>query len=387
MSRATPYDLAVLGLGAVGSMAAWRAAARGARVVGFEQFDLAHDRGSSHGGSRIFRQTLFEGVEYVPLVKRALPLWQELERAGERGLFQRSGGLCIGPRDSALIATALNSARVGEFEHHLLDEDELTDRYPQHARIPGDVAVLEPHAGILNPEECIKSAVELAKSHGADLAFGTRIVSISHDDSSVRITTENDEVEARRAIVSTGAWFTDLLGDLDLPLGIVRSPLVWFTGRDRAAYRPDRFPVFIRKTGDIDGWGISDVDGTGVKVGAGPSAPKPWLDHAEDNAYPIDDRDTGPPEEYCAKALPGLNPAHVAAKPCMNSRTDDRDFVLGVSRHAPSLVLAGGFSGHGFKHATGSADVLVDLALEGTSDVPLDKFSPDRFSTAVTGAR
>lgn len=380
MVETTGYDVAVLGLGAVGSSAAWRAAARGAKVIGFEQYGLAHARGSSHGGSRIFRQTLFEGVDYVPLVNRAKTLWRQLAEASGRTLFQRSGGVCIGPPDSSLISEALKSAEIGGFEHELLGTDELAKRFPQHAKIAGDVAVFEPGAGVMNPEECVRAAVGQARELGADIALETQVTWVAHDDSGVRIGTANgDQIHARRAIVATGAWFTALLPDLALPLTIVRSPLVWFTGEDRRAYRPDRFPVFVRKGADLDGWGIPDVDGAGVKIGAGPSAPKPLLDQPEDNSYPIDERDTRPPEEFCARAFPGLNPVAAAAEPCMNSRTADRDFVLGIPKKAPALVLAGGFSGHGFKHASGSGDVCVDLALEGASETPLNRFSPDRF--------
>lgn len=239
MRNTNSYDIAVLGLGAVGSMAAWRAAARGARVIGFERYDIAHSHGSSHGGSRIFRQTLFEGTEYVPLVNRARPLWNLLERESGARLFQVSGGLCIGPEDSALIANALASARIGGFEHELLEPDELVRRFPQHAAIPEDFAVFEPGAGVLDPEECIRAAVRLATAHGAEIAPRTEVTAIEHDESGVSIRAGADSFRARRAIVATGAWFTDLLPDLALPLKVQRSPLVWFTGADRPAYRPD----------------------------------------------------------------------------------------------------------------------------------------------------
>lgn len=379
MTTSRTYDVAVLGLGGIGSMAAWRAAARGARTIGIEQFGAAHSRGSSHGGSRIFRQTLFEGSAYVPLVNRALGLWRTLETDSATSLFRRTGGLCIGPRDSAVIRQALRSAEEGGFEHRLLEPDEFAGRYPQHAVIDEDVAVFEPGAGVLDPERCVSAALAQARAHGADIRLRTRVSKIRHDADGVRIDLGDEQVYARRAIVATGAWFTELIPDLGLPLTIIRSPLVWFTGTDREAYGPDRFPVFVRKSGDLDGWGITDVDGAGVKIGAGPSAPKPLLDSADDNDYPIDRRDTDPVEDFCRRAFPGLIPTAAAAEPCMNSRTPDRDFVLGASRRAPSLVLAGGFSGHGFKHAAASGDVCVDLALDGSSGVPLDAFSPDRF--------
>ncbi len=382
LSKVQSYDIAVLGLGAMGAMAAWRGASRGAKVLGIEQFGIAHARGSSHGGSRIFRKTLFEGPDYVPLIERADQLWTQLGAESGKTVFQRSGGLCIGPRDGQLVQEALQCARFGGFEHQLLEPDELAARYPQHAPFADDVAVLEPGAGVLDPEESIRAALGLAQAAGADLRFETRVSALRTGGAGVEIIIGFGEetVQARRAIVSTGAWFTDLLPELELPLRVQRSALIWFQGKDRAAYRPDRFPTFVRENAEMDGWGIPDVDGAGVKIGGGPSAPKPWLDHADDNDYPLNAKDTGPAEEFCRVAFPGLDPVSVAGRPCMNSKSPDGNFVVGIPEAAPSLVLAGGFSGHGFKHASAIGEVTVDLALDGDSGIPLATFSPDRFS-------
>jgi sarcosine oxidase len=371
------YDVAVVGLGAMGAMAAWSAASRGASVVGFEQYGIAHDRGSSHGGSRIFRRTMFEGEHYNPVVARAEELWRRLEAESGTRLLRRSGGLCIGPREGELVVDALRCAEAGGVEHELLEPDELAARFPQHAHIPGDVGVFEPGAGVLDPEAAIAAASELATEAGARLRTGCPVTAVRWEDAGVTIETADEVVTARRVIVATGAWFADLLPGL--PLRIQRSSLMWFTGADRAAYRPDRFPVFIRESGPVDGWGIPDVDGRGVKLGAGPTAPKPWIDHPRDNGHPVDEKDVEPVAEFCRAAFPGLTPAPVDARACMNSKTPDGDFVLGIPEAVPRLVLAGGFSGHGFKHASAVGEIVADLALTGGSSIPLERFSPDRF--------
>lgn len=371
------YDVAILGLGAVGASAAWRAADRGCSVIGFEQFTPAHARGSSHGGSRIFRKTLFEGSEYIPLIERAHQLWARLERESGTALFLRTGGLCIGAEDGELVRDALRCAGEGGVEVELLGADGLAARYPQFAVAAGDVGVLEPGAGVLDPEGCIRAAIGLAVAAGADLRFGTRVTGLDHDDDGVRVRIGDERFAARRAIVATGAWFTDLVPEL--PLRVRRSASVWFNGPAAGAFGPDHFPTFVWESDGLDGWGIPDVDGRGVKVGAGPSAPKPWLSHADGNDYPIDAADTDPPEAFVRQAFPNLVPKAVAAVPCMNSTTPDGDFVIGTPQSAPSLVLAGGFSGHGFKHASAVGDLAVDLAVEGGCAVPA-RFSPDRFS-------
>jgi sarcosine oxidase len=379
------YDVAVLGLGAVGAATAWRAAARGATVLGVEQFTPGHARGSSHGGSRIYRQTLFEGREYVPLARRALELWTDLETETGTPLFRRTGGLCIGPEDGPLVHDAVHCAREGDVQVELLDDGELGARFPQHALLPGDVGVLEPGAGVLDPEVCVRGMISQAEASGARLMLETFVDHLEYDDAGVRVHIGDTVHQARRAVLATGCWFTDLVPELDLPLRVQRSPLVWFRGADRVAYGPDVFPTFIRESGELDGWGIPDVDGRGVKVGAGPSAPKPFLDHASENTRPIGPEDTAPAERFVAGAFPGLEPREVDALPCMNSKSPDGDFVIGSPAAAPSLVLAGGFSGHGFKHAAAVGELCADLVLEGGSPLMADRFSPDRFATAGAG--
>ncbi|MCP9276902.1 N-methyl-L-tryptophan oxidase [Mycolicibacterium arenosum] len=376
------FDVAVVGLGAMGAMAAWRCASRGARVVGFERFTAAHSRGSSHGGSRIFRETVFEGVEYLPLVARAKPLWGELEKRSGATLFRRSGALYIGPRDGADVSGALSAGEGGGFEHHLLEFDELCARYPQHVPIDGDVAVFEPDAGLLDPVASILAALRLASEAGARLAFETPVLDVRSDGFGVIVTTASEAIHARRAIIATGAWYGDLTRTLQLPLRVQRSSALYFRAPVDGSFGIERFPAFIRKSGELDGWGVPDVDGSGVKIGAGSSAGKPWLTHADDNTGDLIDEDIAPTLAFARRAFPSWTPVLQSGLPCMNSKTPDLDFVIGTSERCPGLVLAGGFSGHGFKHAAGVGDIVADLALDGASDVALTRFSPDRFTAA-----
>ncbi|WP_345750838.1 N-methyl-L-tryptophan oxidase [Microbacterium rhizophilus] len=380
----TDYDIAVIGLGAVGAMAAWRAAAAGARVIGFEQFQPGHAHGSSHGGTRIFRRTLFEGVDYVPLIDASKALWLELERETRRTLFTRTGGLVIGPHDEEVVRLALVSAEAGGFEHAVLDSDELASRYPQHTPTPGHVAVFEPGAGVLDPEASIRAAVALARELGGALISGERVARVDGSGADAVITTaRGDTVRARRAIVASGAWIGEMVPQLRLALSIQRSSHVWFRGADMSSFGVQRFPVFVREGGGFDLWGIPDVSASGVKIGAGASAPKPALASPGENVRTIDMRDTAPAESACSQGIRGLVARAIRASACMNSRTPDGDFILGVHPAAPALVLAGGFSGHGFKHATGSAQLCVDLALEGASRIPNERFHPTRFDGSL----
>ncbi|UYM07260.1 N-methyl-L-tryptophan oxidase [Solicola gregarius] len=375
-------DVAVVGLGAMGAMSLWQLAERGVSVVGVERYDIAHPYGSSHGASRIYRSILFEGAEYVPIARRSLELWRELERAADAPLLTTTGGLSIGTDGGELVADAVKSADAGEVAYELLDVDALRTRFPQHATFDDDIGVYEREAGSVNPELAIRAAVARAVDRGARVETGTVVSSIEFGTDRVVVACADNVIEARTVIVSAGPWFNDLVPELALPLRNQRSILSWFSGG--SGYGPDRFPTFVRESHDLQGWGIPDLDGSGVKIGIS-GQPKPWLDRPEDNRTPVTPGETQPIESFCRMAFPGLLPRVVRAEPCINSKTPDGDFVVGTTARAPGAVLVGGFSGHGFKHAAGIGSIAADLAVEGATDIPVDRFDPDRFDPVRLG--
>ena len=370
------YDAVVVGLGAMGAMALWQLAERGATVVGIERYDIAHPYGSSHGGSRIYRSILFEGAEYVPIARRSLDLWRKLERAAGTRLLTETGGLCIGTDGGELIADAVKSADAGGVTYEQLNIDALRTRFPQHAVFDDDIGVYEHEAGSVHPERAIEAAVSRAADLGARVETRTEVVSVEFGSDAVAITCGESVIEARRVIISAGPWFTDLVPDLALPLRNQRSILSWFSGGP--TFGADRFPTFVRESHNLHGWGLPDLDGSGVKVGIS-GRPKPWLERPEDNRVAVNAMEMEPIEAFCREAFPALSSRAVRAEPCINSKSPDGDFVVGTTPRAPGLVLAGGFSGHGFKHAAGIGSIAADLALDDATDIPIGRFDPDRF--------
>jgi len=183
------FDVAVAGLGAMGAAAACHLARRGLRVVGFDRFSPPHDRGSSHGETRIIRVAYFEDPRYVPLVRRAWELWTALEHdAGER-LLERTGGLMIGPPDGELVRGALASAKAHGLEHEALSPPASAARFPAHHLVPGDVAVWEPLAGVLRPEPCVEAHLEGARRAGAELHVDEPVLAWEPDGEGVRLRT------------------------------------------------------------------------------------------------------------------------------------------------------------------------------------------------------
>ena len=217
----------VLGLGGMGSAAAAHLARRGADVVGFEQFTPAHDRGASHGESRVIRQAYFEHPSYVPLILHTYELWEDLER-DDPGIFRLTGGLMVGRPEAAVVAGSLASAREHGLPHEVLDAPGIRRRFPNFAPLDDEIGLYETRTGFVRPERAVREHVRRAVAAGADLRFEERALSWEADASGVRVTTTRGTVEADRLVVAPGAWAPRLLADLGVPMAVTRQVLFWF---------------------------------------------------------------------------------------------------------------------------------------------------------------
>jgi sarcosine oxidase len=372
-------DVVVVGLGAMGSAAAHRLSARGARVTGFEQFGPAHDRGSSHGESRIIRQAYYEHPSYVPLVRRAFELWRSLEAESGRPLLTVTGGLMIGPAGSRTVAGSRLSAERWALPHRMLTAAQIRERFPAFAAGDGDVALYEAGAGLLDPEECVRAQLQRAGELGAVLAFGERVTGWRARVGGVEVTTEAATYRAGRLVLCPGAWADRLFG-LNVSLRVERQVMHWFRpGAGTAQFAPDRFPIFIWEDPAGESlYGFPTRPGApDVKVaffrrpnGCDPDRVDRTV-HAEEVAEI---------SRYVGTRLPALS-RHSRAVTCMYTLTADGHFVLGAHPDRPEVVVAGGFSGHGFKFAPVIGEVLADLVLTGRTDHDLSMFDPARTPT------
>ncbi|SNT56161.1 N-methyl-L-tryptophan oxidase [Actinacidiphila glaucinigra] len=378
------YDLAVVGLGVMGAMVAWRAAAMGADVIALDPYVPGHRRGASHGGSRIFRTLCHEGVDYGVFARASLQIYRELEAATRTELLLQCGGLTIGPPGHPLVSAAAVTAETVGVAYERLDSAELRARYPQHAPMGKDIGLFEPTAGVLRPEAAVRAAVQASRAAGASVLSGVRCLKLRHEADGPTLFTNAGVIRARKTVLAIGGWTNDLVPDLELPLQVRRSVLCWFRD-DTECHGTQNFPVFIRVGSGLDGWGIPDVDGRGVKVGlGGPHPSKRLLSHPDDNwgMHPVS-VETAPVSAYVTKALPGLQPITASAEACMDVRTPDGHFVLGSHPRLADVVLCTGFSGHGFKHAPAVGTAVAQYALHGRTDFPIDAFAPDRFDRST----
>jgi len=356
-------DVAVVGLGAMGAMSAWRLAARGARVIGFERFRPGHDRGSSHGDTRIFRTAYFESPDYVPLLQRANSLWRQLEDESGAELLTITGGLAIGPPDGELVSGVLASARQNDLPHHLLDIAQMKSRYPQHRLERGEIAVREDEAGYLRPERSVAAAAARAEALGARLLIETEVEAIDVSGSGVMIRTSRGRFAAERALITAGAWTPKVLARLHLPLTVERQVLAWLAVDNPASFAPELFPVFIRETQDGRfRYGFPTTDGRSIKLGR---------HHEGDDVDPdsidreVRESDLEPIRDFARANLFGVTDDVVTACVCMYTNTPDERFLVSTPAELPGVTVLSACSGHGFKFAPVIGELMAGSILDG----------------------
>ncbi len=371
-------DVVVVGLGATGSSALLALARRDLRVVGLDRFSPPHHLGSSHGHSRIIRQAYYESPAYVPLVRHAWERWQALEQDGGRRLLQQTGGLMLGPLDGELINGASASAREHDLPHERLDRRALSARYPEFRTVEGTEGLFEPMAGILDPEACISSALDLAAKAGAEIHTGVTVTRILGAGQQLQIRTANGErLDAGRVVLAAGAGMPALL-DGAMPLEVERQTMFWFSPREVGAWRADTRPVFIWEwERDRFFYGIPD-QGRGVKVARHHQGEAGLPGQTE---QPVRPEDEAPVADLVRRFLPTLMDRPSAGAVCHYTNTADRHFVIGPHPANERIILASACSGHGFKFASALGEVLADLVIEGKTGFDLGPFRPDRFGS------
>lgn len=381
------YDVIVLGLGAMGSAAAQHLAQRHKKVLGIEQFTPPHDKGSSHGGTRMIRQAYWESPAYIPLVLRAYELLEKLEKDTGAKLLTITGGLIIGSAESRLVSGGIAAAETHGIKYSVLSPAEIRDRFPAISPLENDVAVHEERAGFLLPEECIRAQLKMAAQSGADLHFEEKVLRWSADSHPVEVTTDRAVYEAERLIIAAGPWANQALRQF-FPLRVTRQVMTWIRPQGGVEpFLPSRFPVFLCESPEdgLPGYGFPAIDGPsgGVKAAI----------HGSDIECTPDTVDRVIHEVECGDVIRKLRPRFPAldgeilkAQTCLYTMTPDEHFILGAHPQFPAVSIACGFSGHGFKFAPVVGEVLADLATRGTTRHPIEIFSPIRFLSDAKSA-
>ena len=372
------YDVIVLGAGGVGSAAMMHLARRGARVLGLDQFAPPHDRGSSHGQSRIIRQAYFEHSNYVPLVLESYRMWEELEELTTRNLYHEIGLVEIGPSDGIVVPNVLRAADEHQLAVESLSADDAQRRWPG-LRIPEDLdAVFEQQAGYLLVEACIASHLEVAARAGAELRTNTKVHGWTADENEVTVHTHDGAILGKRLVVAAGAWSDEILQGLQLQLMVRRKSLFWFRSDAKLYDDVHGLPVFLFEVPAGIFYGTPNIDQRGVKVGEH-SGGQPVDDphNVDRTQLPSDRRLVG---DFVQAHLPGVSDELLDHTVCMYTMTNDEHFVIDHHPQYENVIFAAGLSGHGFKFTPVLGQALADLALEGSSQRQIDFLSLSRFA-------
>lgn len=383
------YDVIVLGVGGMGSAACHALAERGARVLGLEQFDIPHAYGSSHGETRIIRLAYAEGSFYVPLLQRAYERWRRLERDFGEPLLQITGGLDIGAADSDLVQGALQSCREHDLPHELLTATEAMARFPALQLPPHFVALHQPEGGFLRSERCIVAHVTRAQALGAEIRAREAVLRWEARGDSVTVKTTKGEYAAERLVVTAGGWAGQLLPELATLARPERQCLAWFQPLDLPLFTPERLPVWLLYgEGEEGNWYGFPVHGIpGFKLGKFRHLGEP-MDLSSGDREPNASRVPNADDEallrrFTEKYFPRAAGPTMALKVCFFTNTPDEHFIIDTVDAHPAqenVIIAAGFSGHGYKFCSVVGEILAELALDGASELGIEEFGLGRFS-------
>ncbi|MFI1919996.1 N-methyl-L-tryptophan oxidase [Nocardia sp. NPDC020380] len=372
------YDVIVIGLGGMGSAAAYHLARRGHRVLGLEKFTPAHNKGSSHGGSRIIRQSYFEDPAYVPLLLRAYELWAELARDSGEDVYRLTGGLYVGPPECETVAGSIGAAREWSLPHEILDAREIRSRFPNFTPDDHFIGLYEEQAGFARPEATVAAHLQLADRAGATLRYGEQVEDWQDNGSGVTVTTGTGTYTAAQLVICPGAWAPGLLADLGIDIHIERQVMYWLdpVGGTRSFLND---PIYIAENDSgSQVYGFPAIDGPegGVKTAffrKGIACTPDTIDRI------VHDGEIEEMRKRVSELVPALTGACLHAATCMYSNTADQHFVIARHPAHPVVTVACGFSGHGFKFVPVVGEILADLAMTGGTRHPIDLFAPQRL--------
>jgi sarcosine oxidase len=389
------FDTIVVGLGAMGSAAVYQLAKRGNKVLGLDRFSPPHANGSSHGESRIIRQAIGEGEEYVPLVLRSYELWREIEKATGRELLTITGGLTLESQNSEgvlhgrldFLDQAIRCAEKFNIRHEILETADIRKRYPQFA-VTDERAYFEYETGFLRPELCIEAQLHLARKHGAVVQTNEMIVSVgSRADSGVTVQTSGGTYSAERVIISAGPWIARFLPPPYAHLfKVYRQVMYWFDIREdcRSTFAAPGSPIFIwifAKSGGFGFYGFPTLDGKTIKIATEQFTVITDPDHVQ-RGVSMEEKQSMY-KDYVKGRLPGISDRCGTAASCLYTTTPDSNFVIDLHPDNDRIMIASPCSGHGFKHSAAIGEALAEQVIERKSAIDISSFSMKRFKDLI----
>ncbi len=368
------YDAIVIGAGGMGSATAYHLAKAGAEVLVLEQFQREHTYGSSHGETRIIR-FFYDKSFYTELMKTAYSEWRDLESSSGKQLLYITGSVSLGKSGNQYTAAVRQSLDAAGVESEWWDAKQLVKRFPQF-RVSNDMDILwQKDTGFLYASECVLTHLQLAEQHGAKVCENTPVAQIEWQEDIPAVYIENGQFRGRKIVVTAGAWTSSLLKELNLPLTVTRQQVCYYKPSDIAMFEPKGFPVFTEITSENEFmYGLPYFGRNGVKVarhGMGQAVSPDTCNRMPDSDY-IQRMDA-----YLGERVPELG-STVYSEVCLYTETPDEDFVIDAHPNCPDLLIAAGFSGHGFKFCSLVGRIMGELALNGKTAFDISPFRISR---------
>jgi sarcosine oxidase len=372
------YDAIVVGTGGVGSAALYHLARRGARVIGLDRFPPAHDRGSSHGQTRIIRQAYHEHPNYVPLLLRAYDLWRELEQVIDKKLLYEVGLLFGGPSDDEIIAGVELASKKYHLPIERLSIGEAATRWPGFCLPDSFRLVFEKQAGYLLVEDCVRAHIDAAIRAGASLRCGPSVLGWKISGTGVAVETDEGTLHANRIAIAAGAWASDFLASINVPFQVLRKPLFWYANCDPLYNVESGCPCFFFDTMGGQFYGFPRSGPSGVKIAEHTGGTPVANPLNVDRTLHTEERDRV--ESCLTEHLPGVARECTAHAVCMYTMSPDEHFIVGRHPELPQIVFAAGLSGHGFKFTSVLGEIMAKLAMDEESELDIEFLSAARFN-------
>jgi len=378
------YDVILAGLGAMGSATAFHLAGRkGLRILALDRHRPPHTLGSTHGGTRIIRETSFEHPRYVPLVRRASECWRQMEAATGRRLLTITGGVFIGARDGVFVARSKESADTHGVRYEILSPAEVRHRFPAFRPDEGAVGFFEPGAGILGPEACVQACLDHAHAHGVELKFDEPVVRWEASGTGVTVTTPRGRYSAGKLLLAAGPWMLDTLTRVGVPVTAERIVMHWFAAAgDSAAFEAARCPFALWEFGPNAAFASFPIEAGEIKT---------TIHHGgEPTTADTVRRDVGADEiaamrKMLKRFLPGANGAHRRSAVCLYTNVQGGDFLIDSHPEHRQVLLASPCSGFGFKFASAIGELLTELLVDGKTKWDLRPFGIARLISPARG--
>jgi sarcosine oxidase len=378
------FDVIVIGVGSMGSATCYQLAKAGVKVLGLEQFDIPHELGSHGGQSRIIRKAYFEHPDYVPLLVRAYENWKSLEEATGAQVYFKTGLIYAGRKEDVLMKGIRQSAEAYNIRVDDLTSADMDNRYPQFDIPAGYDILFEPDAGFVTPERAILLFTEEAIKKGAVIKTKEKVLDWKKSGNEILVTTNSGEFACRKLVITAGPWAGKMIPALQSTLTVTRQMIAWVNPKRREPFELGNFPCWMiedeGRGGAFYGFPILPVGKFGGPVGL------KLAYHFPGSVTDPDQVDRIPKQEDETILIDALNKyfpegydTTLVMKSCLYTNTPDENFILDFLPGYDDVLIATGFSGHGFKFASVAGEIMSDLADKGKTDLPIGFLSIKRF--------